>query len=78
MSKPRHLPVTTPGSFDSSRSSRQLMTVQDVADALRLSKKSVYVLIERGELACFRLGSRIRISGPQVDDYLQRCLGDLG
>ena len=76
MTKPRIHPVTAPGSLPASL--HQLMTVQEAAVALRLSTKAVYVLVERGELACFRLGSRIRISGAQLDDYLQRCLEDFG
>ena len=76
MTKPQHQPVTDPGPFGTGPYPRRLMTAVEVADGLHLSKKAVYVLIERQELASYRLGNRIRVSTAQLDRYLASCLED--
>lgn len=48
----------------------ELMTTQEVADALRISVKSVSRLVRDGQLACFRL-SRSRSNRFRRDDVLR-------
>jgi excisionase family DNA binding protein len=48
----------------------RLLTTQDVAELLGLSRKYVYVMVERGELEHYRLGTRIRFSRNQIERYL--------
>jgi excisionase family DNA binding protein len=50
----------------------RLMTVADAADFLAVSRRQVYVLLERGELPAVRVGTRIRLIPTELDAYLER------
>jgi excisionase family DNA binding protein len=53
-----------------------LLSVQQVATRLRISRGSVYELVKRGDLAVHRVGSgrgTIRISEADLQAYLSRC-----
>lgn len=56
------------GSFD--LGSLNLLTVAEVARALRTSKMTVYRLIRSGELVATRVGRGLRIPSQCVRDYL--------
>lgn len=47
------------------------MTVADAADFLAVSRRQVYVLLERGELPAVRVGTRIRLIPAELDAYLE-------
>jgi excisionase family DNA binding protein len=49
----------------------RFVTVNEVAEALRVSRMTVYRLIKQGELPAVRVGSRYRVSAGAVDRYLQ-------
>lgn len=49
----------------------QLLSPEDVANLCGLSRKAVYRAIERGELAAFRLCSRLRIRPADVESWLK-------
>ena len=49
-----------------------LLTVAEVADALRVSTMTVYRLIRTGELAAVRIGRTYRVSDSAFEDYLRR------
>jgi excisionase family DNA binding protein len=51
-------------------SGRPLMTVAEVAAAMRVSTMTVYRLIKSGELAAVRVGHNYRIRGDEVERYL--------
>jgi excisionase family DNA binding protein len=42
----------------------ELLTVREVAAILRVSRATVYKLVERGELVAMRMGNVIRIRRP--------------
>jgi excisionase family DNA binding protein len=44
---------------------QSLLTVEELATALRLHPKTIYRLVEQGKLACIRIGRNIRFS-PDV------------
>jgi excisionase family DNA binding protein len=51
-----------------------LLKIAQVADRLSLSRSAVYLLVERGELACYRVGPHrgaIRVSEEQLGAYLK-------
>lgn len=48
-----------------------LLTVPEVAAWLRVKPSTVYAWVERGELACFRLGGRLRFSRNQVLRWIE-------
>jgi len=49
----------------------RLLTVSEVALALRVSTMTVYRLIRAGELRALRVGHSYRIRESDVDAYLQ-------
>jgi excisionase family DNA binding protein len=52
-----------------------LLTVDDVADLLRTTRKAVYVMIERGQLpGVTRLGRRVLLRSDRLLEWLdQNC-----
>lgn len=71
-----------PGQAGSSRESQEsdaegrglsrarFLTVQEVADLLRVSSMTVYRLIKSGDLPAVRVGRSFRVSDRDVDGYL--------
>ena len=53
------------GSFPS------LLTIEEVAEILRLSKTSVYRLVERRELPFCRVGRNLRFTRKDLEAYLE-------
>lgn len=49
-----------------------LLTVADAATYLAVSRRQVYLLIERGELRHVRVGERIRFIPAELREYLER------
>ena len=45
-----------------------VMTVDEVADYLKLSKITVYKLTQKGEIPGFRVGSSWRYNREKIDD----------
>ena len=46
--------------------SHQMLTVPEVAAFLRVSKPTVYGMINRGELPCGHFGRQIRVYKPDI------------
>jgi len=65
-------PVRSRGSrrVDNGLSKTRFLTVQEVADLMRVSSMTVYRLIKSGELAAVRVGRSFRVAEPDVDAYL--------
>ena len=51
-------------------SKARFLTVQEVANVMRVSSMTVYRLIKAGELPAVRVGRSFRVSEPDVDAYL--------
>ncbi|TML64986.1 MAG: helix-turn-helix domain-containing protein [Actinobacteria bacterium] len=51
-------------------SSARFLTVQEVADILRVSTMTVYRLIKAGDLPAVRVGRSFRVRDVDVDSYL--------
>ena len=51
-------------------SKANFLTVQEVADLLRVSSMTVYRLIKSGDLSAVRVGRSFRVSDQDVDAYL--------
>ena len=49
----------------------KLLTVEEVADILRLSKSKVYELKEK--IGCVKLDGSIRFIAEEVDEYVLSC-----
>ena len=50
--------------------SARFLTVQEVADMLRVSSMTVYRLIKAGDLPAVRVGRSFRVLPADVDGYL--------
>jgi excisionase family DNA binding protein len=48
----------------------RLLTVREVADAMRISKMTVYRLVKGGQLAAIRVGRNYRIRQAALTQYL--------
>lgn len=46
-------------------------TIDDVAERLRISKTTVFRLLDRKELPGYKIGGQWRISPEQLDKYLE-------
>ena len=51
-------------------SKARFLTVQEVADLMRVSSMTVYRLIKSGELPAVRVGRSFRVAEGYVDTYL--------
>lgn len=51
----------------------EFLTVEEVANLLRVTKMTVYRTIDRGEIPYYRLGRLKRFRRSDVEDYLTRC-----
>jgi excisionase family DNA binding protein len=50
----------------------KLLSVADVAEALALSKQTVYSFVQKGELRAYKIGQQFRIPEDAVMEFLQR------
>lgn len=51
---------------------RILLTINEAATRLRVSKSMIYLLVERREIPHFRVGKRIVFDESQLEEYLSR------
>jgi len=52
--------------------SGRLLSIDDVAGLLNVSRKTVYRLTSSGELPASRVGERLRFRPREIDEYLDR------
>lgn len=50
----------------------RLLTVNEVADLLRVSRMTVYRLIKEGQMPALRVGRNYRLREDDVDEYLSQ------
>jgi excisionase family DNA binding protein len=63
-------PTNTPQSTNSLTPDQDLLTVTEVATALRVSKMTVYRLVTQGDIDSIRAGKSIRILKASLGRYL--------
>jgi excisionase family DNA binding protein len=56
----------------------RLLTVNEVADLLRVSRMTVYRLIRRGDMAALRVGRTYRLREENVHSYLTERYTEAG
>jgi excisionase family DNA binding protein len=49
----------------------ELLTVAEVATMLKLNQQTIRNYIDRNELPCVRVGRRVRIKRPDLDQLIQ-------
>lgn len=53
----------------------EVLTLQELADELKISYTKAYNLLNEGEIKGFKIGSIWRISRKAVDEYVERKSG---
>ena len=56
----------------------RLLTVNEVADLLRVSRMTVYRLIREGDMAALRVGRSYRLREDDVNSYLSQRYTEAG
>ena len=58
----------------------KLLTVQEVADLMKVSEKTVRRLIKRGDIAAYKLGDRgqLRVKERDLEQYVEAHRVDVG
>jgi excisionase family DNA binding protein len=66
-------PVST---YDRPLNEVRLLTVAEVAEIMRLSKMTVYRMVNSGALPALKVGRSVRIPEHVVDEYLRNSFVD--
>lgn len=56
-------------------SNYDLITVDELAATLEISRNSAYSLLKRGEIKSFKIGTHYKIPASAVDEYIRRKTG---
>src|SRR5438105_3880408 len=48
------------------------LTAQEAADALRISKQTLYEMVNGGRMPAIRVGSQVRIPAEELQDWIER------
>lgn len=54
---------------------QKVLTPEEVAGVLKITKNTVYELIKRGELTAYKVGNKVRVDQSDLDNYINRCKG---
>ena len=57
--------------MDSFRNIPDVLTVDEVAKILKVSKKSIYSLLQGNQIRCRKIGRIYRIPKTAIEEYLQ-------
>lgn len=49
-----------------------MYTIDEVSEMLKVNRKTISVLIKRGEIESIKIGSQYRISEQQLQEYLKQ------
>ncbi len=49
-----------------------MYTIDEVSEMLKVNRKTISVLIKRGEIKSIKIGSQYRISEQQLQEYLKQ------
>jgi excisionase family DNA binding protein len=49
----------------------RLLNAQDIAEALSIGLSTVYLLLERGELPCIRIGRSVRVRPEDLEEFIE-------
>jgi excisionase family DNA binding protein len=64
--------MTRPNSPDVRPSTTsRLLTIAEAADALRISRSSIYRLFDAGQLAWVQIGASRRVTSTEIDRFIE-------
>ena len=55
---------------------RQFYRPDEVAEILKVNKRTLYRLMENGDLGYINVGGQRRITDKELDDFVERNVGD--
>ena len=55
---------------------RQFYRPDEVAEILKVNKRTLYRLMENGDLGFISVGGQRRITDKELDDFVERNVGD--
>jgi excisionase family DNA binding protein len=50
----------------------EILTLEEVAGYLRLSKKTIYKMARKGDLPAFKAGNHWRLTRPKLEEWIRR------
>ena len=56
----------------------ELLTILDVAGLLKVSDKTVYSLVKKSNLPCFKVGGQWRFSRAAIDSWIEGKINGAG
>lgn len=56
---------------DIQKETDQLLTIEEIADFLHLSRPTIYSLVSRSEIPCMKKGKRLYFSKDEVTEWLK-------
>jgi len=61
-----------PGTRSRPSEETAVLTLEEVAGYLRLSKKTIYKMARKGELPAFKAGNHWRLTRPELEEWIRR------
>jgi excisionase family DNA binding protein len=55
----------------SSRDDAPVMTVTEACDYLRIGRTTLYRMVRRGDIPCFRMGSNYRFNLEAIEEWMK-------
>jgi excisionase family DNA binding protein len=49
----------------------RLLNAQDIAEVLSIGLSTVYLLLERGDLPCIRIGRSVRVRPEDLEEFIE-------
>ncbi|PWB55365.1 MAG: hypothetical protein C3F13_04540 [Anaerolineales bacterium] len=59
--------------MDSEQGVGRLLTAEDVATKLQISKSFAYQLMKSGEIRMVKIGKCSRVTEPDLAEYIEKC-----
>ena len=51
---------------------KELMTVEEVANYLRVTERTIYRMLKRGKLPAIKVGNRWRFDKKSIDEWMHK------
>lgn len=59
----------------SETTNHRLISIDELAAILNISRNGAYALLKKGDIKCFRIGNHYKIPLQAVDEYIARMSG---
>jgi PTS system nitrogen regulatory IIA component len=54
-----------------------ILTINDVAQKLKMSASTIYKYAERGKIPSIKIGSSLRFTEDQINHFLAQCINEI-